>query len=488
MGLTNQSTGAGVLESELRIERTAPSDRVVALAGNPNVGKSTVFNSLTGLSQHTGNWPGKTVTNAQGKYRHKDKSFILVDIPGTYSLMANSTEEEIARDFVCFGKPDATVVIADATCLERNLNLVLQTLEITDKVVVCVNLIDEAKRKKINIDCGELFRRLGVPVIPTNARNSEGLTELMDAVYEVANRHVATSPVQIIYEDAIEQAVKIIQPKIWELADGKVNHRWVALKLLDGDAVLLESLNHHLGFNLLENDELLALLDKAKKHLADHGIRPAQLRDKIVSQLVHTAEDISRHAVTFGNKQYDRTDRKIDSILTSRIFGIPIMLGLLAVVFWLTIAGANVPSGLLADFLFGIEARLTEFFLWAGAPEWLHGILILGMYRTLAWVVSVMLPPMAIFFPMFTLLEDLGYLPRVAFNLDNFFKKACAHGKQALTMCMGFGCNAAGVIGCRIIDSPRERLIATLTNVFVPCNGRFAPPSKGKKIKCAAAL
>lgn len=473
MGLTNQSTGAGVLEIELKIERTTPNDRVIALAGNPNVGKSTVFNSLTGLNQHTGNWPGKTVTNAQGKYKHKDKNFIMVDIPGTYSLMANSTEEEVARDFVCFGKPDATVVVADATCLERNLNLVLQTLEITDKVIVCVNLIDEAKRKKIHIDYNELSRRLGVPVIPTNARSNKGLKELMYAVYDVANKHIATKPIPITYDEIIEQAVKILQPKIWELVDGKIDNRWVALKLLDGDAALLESLNKYLGFNLLDNVELLGLLDAAKKHLADNGIQPDQLRDKIVSRLVRIAEDISSDVVTFENKHYNSTDRKIDSILTSRIFGLPIMLGLLAVVFWLTIAGANVPSAIIADFLFGIEAKLTEFFMWAGSPQWLHGILILGMYRTLAWVVSVMLPPMAIFFPLFTLLEDLGYLPRVAFNLDNFFKKACAHGKQALTMCMGFGCNAAGVIGCRIIESPRERLIATLTNVFVPCNGRF---------------
>lgn len=473
MGLTVQSMGTGALKEMFIVERNSPDEMAIALAGNPNVGKSTVFNSLTGLNQHTGNWPGKTVTNAHGRYTHKDKNFIMVDIPGTYSLMANSVEEEVARDFVCFGKPDATVVVTDATCLERNLNLVLQTLEITDKVVVCVNLIDEAKRKKININCKELSKRLGVPVIPTNARSNKGLKELMDAVYDVAGKRVVTNPLRITYDDTIEQAIKMIQPNIWDLVDGKINQRWVALKLLDGDAAILNSLNKYLEFNLLENKELSDLLDSARKYLAENGIKPDQLRDRIVSRLVRMAENISSSTVTFENKQYNNVDRRIDSILTSRIFGIPIMLGLLAVVFWLTIAGANIPSEMIAAFLFGIEGKLTELFAWAGAPEWLHGILALGMYRTLAWVVSVMLPPMAIFFPLFTLLEDLGYLPRVAFNLDNFFKKACAHGKQALTMCMGFGCNAAGVIGCRIIDSPRERLIATVTNVFVPCNGRF---------------
>jgi len=474
MGLTNHSTGTCLLVSELKIDRTLPDDKIIALAGNPNVGKSTVFNSLTGLNQHTGNWPGKTVANAQGKYRHRDMNFILVDIPGTYSLMANSTEEEVARDFICFGEPDAVVVVTDATCLERNLNLVLQTLEITDKVVVCVNLIDEAKRKKISVNTEKLSELLGVPVIPTNARSKKGLKELMDAVYNVAAANSVTlKPITVTYDETIEHAAAMLRQRIHELAGGKINSRWAALKLLDGDPVLLRSLDKYLGFNLLDDARLQELLNAAKKHLADNGIHSDQLRDIIVSRLVKTAESISRQTVTFNNDQYDLTDRKIDRILTSKILGIPIMLCLLAVIFWLTISGSNLPSELLADFLFGIESRLSDLLIAAGSPEWLHGILVLGVYRTLAWVVSVMLPPMAIFFPLFTLLEDLGYLPRVAFNLDNFFKKACAHGKQALTMCMGFGCNAAGVIGCRIIDSPRERLIAILTNVFVPCNGRF---------------
>jgi len=436
MGLTNQSTGISILDSELRIEFTTTNDRIIALAGNPNVGKSTVFNNLTGLNQHTGNWPGKTVTSAQGKYRYKGNNFILIDLPGTYSLMANSAEEEVARNFVCFGKPHATIVVVDATCLERNLNLVLQTLEITNNVVVCVNLIDEAERKKIHIDYTELSKRLGVPVVPTNARSNKGLKELMDKVYDVANKQIAAKSIDITYDDVIEQAIKMIQPKIWELVDGKINNRWVALKLLDGDTALLESLEKYLGFSLMDNTELLELLDKAKTFLADNGIHPEQLRDKIVSRLVSIAEDISKNVVSLENKHYNSMDRKIDSILTSKLFGIPIMVALLALVFWITIEGANIPSSLIATLLFGIEAKLTELFMALGSPDWLHGILVLGIYRTLAWVVSVMLPPMAIFFPLFTLLEDLGYLPRVAFNLDNFFKKACAHGKQALTMCM----------------------------------------------------
>ncbi len=473
MGLTCHSTGAGILENELGIKRANTEDKVIALAGNPNVGKSTVFNSLTGLNQHTGNWPGKTVTNAQGRYRHKDRDFIMVDIPGTYSLMANSTEEEIARDFVCFGNPDTTVIVADATCLERNLNLVLQTLEITSRVVVCVNLVDEARRKKININLKELSKQLGVPVIGTTARSGAGLEELMDAVYKVTDHTVVTTPLKVQYDDTIEQAVEILEPSIKELLAGRLDSRWVALKLLDGDKTLLAALQKYLDFDLMSDATIAERLKEAQDVLRDAGIDSDLFREKVVSHLVYTAEKICRKAVSFENEKYNRTDRRIDSVLTSKTFGIPIMIGLLGLVFWLTITGANVPSAMIADFLFWIEDRLTDFFVSAGTPPWVHGLLVMGVYRTLAWVVSVMLPPMAIFFPLFTLLEDMGYLPRIAFNLDNFFKKACAHGKQALTMCMGFGCNAAGIIGCRIIDSPRERLIATITNTFVPCNGRF---------------
>jgi ferrous iron transport protein B len=473
MGLTSQSTGVKVLSEAFTVEQSFGDELVIALAGNPNVGKSTVFNSLTGLNQHTGNWPGKTVTNAQGKYKHKGQNFILVDLPGTYSLMSNSVEEEIARDFICVGQPDTTVVVADATCLERNLNLVLQTLEITENVVVCVNLMDEAKRKKININIEELSKRLGVPVIGTNARSNKGLRELMDNVYQVAGKQKKTHPVKIIYDDLIEKAVGSIEPYIKELVGDKINSRWVSLKLLDGEKTILNSIQDFLGFNLIKDSILANQLTKAKEFLIENNMDCDRFRDKAVSNIVRLAESICRDVVSFEDQKYNQVDRKIDNILTSRLFGFPIMISLLGIVFWLTITGANYPSELIATFLFWLEDRLTGLFMWAGAPEWLHGILVMGMYRTLAWVVSVMLPPMAIFFPLFTLLEDLGYLPRVAFNLDNLFKKACAHGKQALTMCMGFGCNAAGIIGCRIIDSPRERLIATITNNFVPCNGRF---------------
>ncbi|NLG37144.1 MAG: ferrous iron transport protein B [Clostridiales bacterium] len=471
MGLGGRTAGE-VVHGEQNAKRAA-GDYVVALGGNPNVGKSTVFNSLTGLRQHTGNWPGKTVANARGKCRHDKKDFLLVDLPGTYSLMANSVEEEIARDYICFGGPDAIVIVADATCLERNLNLVLQTLELTSRAVVCVNLIDEARRKKITIDIKKLSAILGVPVIGTNARSNQGLGALMDAVQGVCAGSFMHTALRVSYEEPIEKAVALLEPPLRNRLGDRLSSRWTALRLLDADDALLKAVEEHLGFRLLEDEAVVRAMHEARAILGQAGLDKTRFRDALVSRIVKTAEEISEKTVTFGDQKYNETDRRIDRALTSRAFGIPIMVLLLGLVLWITITGANYPSELLANGLFRIEDHLSGLFVRLGAPDWLHGMLVTGVYRTVAWVVSVMLPPMAIFFPLFTLLEDLGYLPRIAFNLDKFFQKACAHGKQALTMCMGFGCNAAGVIGCRIIDSPRERLIAIITNNFVPCNGRF---------------
>lgn len=474
MGLTNKSTGITTVASyDIDITKTNEDDRIIAIAGNPNVGKSTVFNALTGAHQHTGNWPGKTVTNAQGTYTYKDKNFILVDIPGTYSIMANSVEEEVARDFICFGNPDSVVVVTDATCLERNLNLVLQILEITQNVVVCVNLLDEAKKKRISIDLDELSIQLGVPVVGTSARSKKGLDMLSEEIYNVSHRLKETFYIKTEYDEIIEKCISILEPTVQDLVPDKLNSRWISTKLLDIDEDLSNSLNSYLGFDILANSEIETKLNEINDILNENNIDKELVRDRIVSKIVKKSELIYNSCIHLENESYNERDRKIDKILTSKLTGIPIMIAMLGVILWITIVGANYPSDVLSTFLFWIEDQLHILFSNINAPSWLDSMLISGVYRTLAWVVSVMLPPMAIFFPLFTLLEDSGYLPRVAFNMDKFFKKACAHGKQSLTMCMGFGCNACGVIGCRIIDSPRERLIAILTNNFVPCNGRF---------------
>lgn len=491
MGLTANSTGIHALDSGLEIKKRTPNDKVVAIAGNPNVGKSTLFNSLTGSSQHTGNWPGKTVSNAQGYCKTASHSYVLVDIPGTYSLMAHSAEEEVARNFICFGEADAVVVVCDATCLERNLNLVLQTMEISQNTIVCVNLLDEAKRKHICIDLETLSVRLNAPVSGTIARRKKTLHHMMKEL-DCLMDSPKSSYFKVEYCPALEEAIALSQPAIEHCLSTvspsrSLNPRWLALKLLEGDSSLLLELEHFLEKDILKDEAVAAGLSKARAFLEDQGIFREQLKDRIVQGLVACAERVAKETVHFHEPGYNERDRKLDQILTSRLTGYPIMAGLLALVFWLTITGANYPSQLLSHVLFGIQDWLTTCFQAAGAPEWLHGMLVLGVYRVLAWVVSVMLPPMAIFFPLFTLLEDSGYLPRIAFNLDKPFQRCHACGKQALSMCMGFGCNAAGIVGCRIIDSPRERLIAMITNSFVPCNGRFPPPYKGKQ-NCSSAL
>ncbi len=374
----------------------------VGLVGNPNVGKSTVFNALTKMNQHTGNWPGKTVESAFGNLKYKDFFVEMVDLPGTYSLISHSKEEEVTRDFICMEKYDAIVVVCDAVCLERNLNLVMQVLAMTSNVIVAVNLIDEAKKKHIEINFEKLSDLLGVPVVPICARDKKGLDNLVCIICELSQRSTTVKNSFLCHENFDEQII-----------------------------------------------------------------------DKKTEEYIEKAEKIAAEVVEYKSDKHRELDKKIDKILTNKITGIPIMIGILMIIFWITIVGANYPSELLFDFFQRIGVFLYNFFEMTNAPDWLTNVLLGGGYKVLTWVVSVMLPPMAIFFPLFTILEDLGVLPRIAFNLDNTFRKCNACGKQALTMCMGFGCNACGVSGARIIDSARERLIAIITNSFVPCNGRF---------------
>ncbi len=469
MGLTNRSVGQGALDTGLTLTRSSPQERIIALAGNPNVGKSTVFNALTGLHQHTGNWPGKTVSNAQGLCRSKHHIYRLIDIPGTYSLLAHSAEEEVARDFICFGQPDGVVVVCDATCLERNLNLVLQTIETGQRVVVCVNLMDEAERKHIALDLPLLQKRLGVPVVSTVARQKKSLETLLEVLDKGIDSPIGNRPAVVTYPAPIEGAIARLQPLVQQHYGSCPDSRWLTLRLLEGDPSLVNAIERERG---TIPPTLVAAIEEQRQFLSTQDMPPQALQDALVTAVTESAHRLCKHVVRQTTAE-PNLDRRIDRIVTSRLGGYPLMILLLAFLLWLTIAGANGISDILAGGLFWVQDQLTALFQYIHAPDWLHGALVLGVYRVLAWVVSVMLPPMAIFFPLFTLLEDVGYLPRIAYNLDRPFARCHACGKQALTMCMGFGCNAAGVVGCRIIDSPRERLLAVLTNSFVPCNGRF---------------
>lgn len=460
-------------------EKLKNSNLTIALAGNPNVGKSTVFNALTGMRQHTGNWAGKTVANASGTFTHRNIDFTLVDIPGTYSLMASSPDEEAAREFICFGQPDCIIVVLDATCLERNLNLALQILEVNKKAVICVNLLDEATKKGIQIDLDELSLYLGVPVVGTAARSREGLDELKDAVFDVATGERKVFGTKIKYNNNLEKAVTKLENIIEDskLFDDKtfsyLSKRFLALRLIDCDKKLDNSIKEYFNFSLVEHKTINKAFTEIHNELENIGMKQDDIRDIIVEGIVAKAQEIYAHCTCLCNKCYSRCDRQLDKILTSKLTGIPIMLLLFGVIFYITISGANYPSELLSMAFSKVQEWLYGLFDLLHSPPFLKGLLIDGMFKTLSWVVAVMLPPMAIFFPLFTLLEDFGYLPRVAFNMDRFFAKSGTSGKQFLTMLMGFGCNACGVTGCRIIESPRERIIATVTNNFVPCNGRF---------------
>ncbi len=475
-------------------------DVLVALAGNPNVGKSTVFNALTGLRQHTGNWPGKTIVRAEGAFAHRGSRIKLVDLPGTYSLQAGSADEEVARDFLLFGRPDVTVVVVDATRLERNLHLVLQILGITDRVVVFLNLMDEARRHGVAVDAHRLEKELGVPVVAGSARNRVGVDGLLDAAHRVARGEVRTTPFRLVrHAPAVERAVAALSETVEAAFPQVANSRWVAERLLNADdAVVTAVRSGELGqigadadadahggagadADADVNDAALPPAPEAAREQVLQRTRqlqwdlPPDFHDTVTERTYHAAQEIAEGAMRrgLGRAGFD-LDRRLDGLLTSRWLGFPLMLAILAVVFWLTIEGANVPSSLLATLLIDtVHPWLTGAGEALGMPWWLSGFLFDGIYLATAWVIAVMLPPMAIFFPLFTLLEDFGYLPRVAFNLDSLFRRAGAHGKQALTMCMGFGCNAAGVVSTRIIDSPRERLIAIITNNFSLCNGRW---------------
>ncbi len=445
------------------------SRRTVALVGNANVGKSTVFNEITGMKQHTGNWTGKTVDTASGEYYYKFNDYTLVDLPGTYSLLSSSEEERVARDFLIWNKVDCVVIVADSTNLLRNLNLVLQTLELTGNAVLLLNLWDEAVKRNIIIDKKKLSELLGIPVVSSTARSGKGVNELLEQVHKIVTGDCCPEQLRVKYVSPIEQAERRCEKGLSKYFKTDIDMRFLALRVLENDPSFNASLEKNLSGGFQDDFDVL----KSREILSRFNFDGENYVQSVTASISQQAERIFSQSVKQLPSREEKKQNMIDRVLLGRYTAVPAMLLLVGVVLWLTMVGANYPSSILKSAFDAAEAWLASQSLALGIPDVIVNMAVHGVLRVLFWVVAVMLPPMAIFFPLFALLEAYGVLPRIAFNLDRGFEKCGACGKQALTTCMAYGCNAVGVTGCRIIDSPRERLIAIITNSLTPCNGRF---------------
>lgn len=445
------------------------SRRTVALVGNANVGKSTVFNEITGMKQHTGNWTGKTVDTASGEYYYKFNDYTLVDLPGTYSLLSSSEEERVARDFLIWNKVDCVVIVADSTNLLRNLNLVLQTLELTGNAVLLLNLWDEAVKRNIFIDKKKLSELLGIPVVSSTARSGKGVNELLEQVHKIVTGDCCPEQLRVKYVSPIEQAERRCEKGLSKYFKTDIDMRFLALRVLENDTSFNASLEKNLSGGFQDDFDVL----KSREILSRFNFDGENYVQSVTASISQQAERIFSQSVKQLPSREEKKQNMIDRVLLGRYTAVPAMLLLVGVVLWLTMVGANYPSSILKSAFDAAEAWLASQSLALGIPDVIVNMVVHGVLRVLFWVVAVMLPPMAIFFPLFALLEAYGVLPRIAFNLDRGFEKCGACGKQALTTCMAYGCNAVGVTGCRIIDSPRERLIAIITNSLTPCNGRF---------------
>lgn len=450
----------------------AGSALTIALAGNPNVGKSTLFNALTGQNQHTGNWPGKTVAVAEGVHRDRNALLRVVDLPGTYSLEGDSPEEQVAREFILGAGADAVVVLADATNLERNLYLILQIMELSDRVVVGLNMMDAAAAAGFEVDAGKLAELLGVPVVPLAAARGRGIGGLVAEAVAVASGVRTTAP-QVDYGELnaavgeLAAAIEEVNKAEGVLEEARVSgrlvrypSRWLAARLLEGDAGV-EAL-----FTGSEGKAVLAHAAALRKSFRT-GTRLLLTRARY-----RQAETVAGAAVRCtGRRRTDLTAR-IDAVVTHRFWAFPVMAAVLAAVLWITMFGAEPFTALLEGLFDAAGRRLETFLLAVGAPAWLEGALVDGLVVGVGAVVSVMLPTMTIFFILFAVLEDAGFIPRLAFNLDRPLKAAGLQGKHCVTCLVGLGCNIPGVMACRIM-SGKHRLVGILTNSLVPCNGRL---------------
>jgi len=449
----------------------------VAMAGNPNVGKSAIFNALTGRRQHVGNWPGKTIERAEGVCHHQDGEIHLMDLPGTYSLSAQSPEEIVARDYILSGKPDVVANVVDATNLERNLNLTLQILELIDKVVVILNLMDEVKRQGWEINVEFLEEILGVPVVPAVATEGLGLPDLTARLIDVAEDRRSTNPVSVDYGMTVEEHTHELEA---DLAGLVINERgrWLAVRLLEDDPEIVNAFNNGKLPTYCLRQDMPPPPPEALRAVAARAVRLREAthpdaRVEIVRRRYELADDVFHRTVRRLRPEAESLTERVDRIITHRLWSWPAMLAVLVVVLWITVQGANVPSEMLGAGFAWLADQARKLLLDLHAPWWVSGLLVDGLLVGTGTVIAVMLPPMVIFFTAFSLLEDIGFIPRIAFNLDRLMRAVGSQGKHTLVAMMSFGCNITGVLSARIIENTKDRIVAIVTSQLILCNGRL---------------
>lgn len=421
----------------------------ILLCGNPNVGKSSIYNILTHSHEHTGNWTGKTVELSTKKIVGTD--YYLVDLPGIYSLSSLSEEENIAKMTMLFSDYKSIIYVVDATQIEKNLNLLFQILQINKNIILCINMIDELENKNIKLDTNILSNILGIKVIKFSTYKNIGYNELIEAIKE--DNYCEYN---YYYNEEIEKHINNISSYL----PVGFNNRYMSISVLNKDEYLVKYVKERYGINLENNDVKNYIMNINSEEISDQ-----------ISIKINTLSRIVTNEVF--KKSGENSISLLDKIFSNKIYSIIMMTFIMFLIFLITITLANYPSDLLGELFNKFEYFIYKLCLNFNIPKVIYEPILFGVYRVVTFIISVMFPPLVIFFIMWTYAEESGILPRIAFNFDKICSYSNCHGKQCLTMCSGFGCNACAVVGARIMDNKRDRIIAILTNSFIPCNGRF---------------
>ncbi len=430
---------------------------IIALVGNPNSGKTTLFNALTGSNQHIGNWPGVTVEKKEGKFKHKEIQYSVIDLPGTYSLGAYSEDEIVARDFILKGNPDVVINVVDATNIERNLYLTSQLLEMGTKVVVALNMMDEAKQKNIEIDVHALSKSLGVPVVATIASKNKGLGDLIEKAVEYANSG-KYSKIDISYGEEIDKEIERIG-SLLDNIDSEYPNKWLAIKLLEGDEEIYKLVARR--FKLPED-----VLSSIKEKSIYYELEIVDRRYGFIGNIVNSA-------VKKPAQEVETITDKIDKIVTHKYFGIPIFAIIMFVIFQLTFAiGQDLLGGYVGDFVGFVGEKIVDLLTLINSPEWLKAFISEGIFGGIGTVFEF-IPLIVVLYFFIGILEDTGYMARAAYVMDGLMRALGLHGKTFIPMIVGFGCNVPGIMATRTLDNKKDRMIALLINPFMSCGARL---------------